>query len=326
MPPAPDPAIDLRSDTVTRPTAAMRSAIAAAPVGDDQYGEDPTAKRLQERTAALLGKEAALFMPSGTMANQVALRVLTRPGDDVSSVGRATWCGTKRAREPPTRVCSSRKSGRAGFSPRPNLLRRARRAGTSSIHPRRWWRSRIRITAPAASSSRSRKLQASASRRGSEPSAHSSTERDYGTSQSQAGLRPPSSPRRSTWSRCRFPKALARRSARCSPDRAGSSNKPCATGGWRAAPCARSALLAAAGLHALDEHMARLAEDHANARLIAERLAASKRIRIDLATATDEHTGLRPRARRARCADGRRPGARAGAAPFRLRPAHRCAR
>src|SRR5271165_5179637 len=75
--------IDLRSDTVTRPTAAMRSAIAAAAVGDDQYGEDPTAQALQERVAALLGKEAALFMPSGTMANQVALRVLTRPGDDV---------------------------------------------------------------------------------------------------------------------------------------------------------------------------------------------------------------------------------------------------
>jgi threonine aldolase len=75
-------AIDLRSDTVTRPTAAMRAAMAAAPVGDDQYGEDPTVNALQERVAALLGKEAAIFLPSGTMANQVALRTLTRPGDD----------------------------------------------------------------------------------------------------------------------------------------------------------------------------------------------------------------------------------------------------
>src|SRR5438552_1846937 len=80
---APDATIDLRSDTVTRPTAAMRSAIAAAAVGDDQYGEDPTANALQERVAKLLGKEAALWLPSGTMANQVALRMLTRPGDDV---------------------------------------------------------------------------------------------------------------------------------------------------------------------------------------------------------------------------------------------------
>ncbi len=75
--------IDLRSDTVTRPTDAMRAAMAAAPVGDDQYGEDPTTNALQQRCAALLGKEAALWMPSGTMANQVALRVLTRPGDEV---------------------------------------------------------------------------------------------------------------------------------------------------------------------------------------------------------------------------------------------------
>jgi threonine aldolase len=75
--------IDLRSDTVTRPSPEMRAGIAAAPVGDDQYGEDPTVNRLQERIAALLGKEAALWLPSGTMANQVALRVLTRPGDDV---------------------------------------------------------------------------------------------------------------------------------------------------------------------------------------------------------------------------------------------------
>ena len=75
--------IDLRSDTVTRPSPAMRTAIAAAPVGDDQFGEDPTVNLLQERVAALLGKEAALWLPTGTMANQVALRTLTRPGDDV---------------------------------------------------------------------------------------------------------------------------------------------------------------------------------------------------------------------------------------------------
>jgi len=75
--------VDLRSDTVTRPTAAMRAAMAAAEVGDDQYGEDPTTNALQRRCAELLGKEAAIWLPSGTMANQVALRVLTRPGDEV---------------------------------------------------------------------------------------------------------------------------------------------------------------------------------------------------------------------------------------------------
>jgi threonine aldolase len=75
--------IDLRSDTVTRPSPAMRRAMAEAPVGDDQYGEDPTVNALQERIAGLLGKEAALFVPSGTMANQIALKLLTRPGDEV---------------------------------------------------------------------------------------------------------------------------------------------------------------------------------------------------------------------------------------------------
>src|ERR671922_991239 len=75
--------IDLRSDTVTLPSPGMRQAMAAAPVGDDQYGEDPSVNRLQARIAELLGKEAALFVPSGTMANQIALKLLTRPGDEV---------------------------------------------------------------------------------------------------------------------------------------------------------------------------------------------------------------------------------------------------
>src|SRR5499427_5551332 len=75
--------IDLRSDTVTSPSPGMRQAMAAAPVGDDQYGEDPSVNRLQERIAELLGKEAAIFVPSGTMANQIGLKILSRPGDDV---------------------------------------------------------------------------------------------------------------------------------------------------------------------------------------------------------------------------------------------------
>jgi threonine aldolase len=73
--------IDLRSDTVTRPTPAMREAMARAEVGDDVYGEDPTVNRLQEVAAAKLGKEAALFVASGTMGNQTSLRALSQPGD-----------------------------------------------------------------------------------------------------------------------------------------------------------------------------------------------------------------------------------------------------
>ena len=84
--------VDLRSDTVTRPTPAMREAMARAEVGDDVYGEDPTVRRLEERIAELLGTEAALFVPTGTMANQIALRCQTRPGDEVIiGVGAHCW-------------------------------------------------------------------------------------------------------------------------------------------------------------------------------------------------------------------------------------------
>jgi threonine aldolase len=75
--------IDLRSDTVTRPTAVMRAAMAAAEVGDDVYGEDPTVRRLEEAAAARFGRQAALYCPSGVMCNQLWLRVLARPATEV---------------------------------------------------------------------------------------------------------------------------------------------------------------------------------------------------------------------------------------------------
>jgi len=81
--PSPSGAVDLRSDTVTTPTLEMRRAMADAEVGDDAYGEDPTVRRLESLAAALLGKEAALYVPSGTMANQLALRLVARPGTEV---------------------------------------------------------------------------------------------------------------------------------------------------------------------------------------------------------------------------------------------------
>ncbi len=83
------PASDFRSDTVTKPTAKMRRAMAEAEVGDDVYGEDPTIRRLEERTAEVLGKEAALFVPTGSMGNQVSLRVHARSGTEVILEGRS---------------------------------------------------------------------------------------------------------------------------------------------------------------------------------------------------------------------------------------------
>jgi len=81
--------IDLRSDTVTKPTAAMRAAMAAAEVGDDVYGEDPTVNRLEARAAEIFGREAAIFVPTGTMGNQIAIRLHTQHGQEVICESRA---------------------------------------------------------------------------------------------------------------------------------------------------------------------------------------------------------------------------------------------
>jgi threonine aldolase len=98
--------VDLRSDTVTRPTPAMRQAIAAAEVGDDQLGDDPTVRRLERRVADLLGKQAALFFPTGIMANQTAIALHGRPGTEAlieadghvlqwEEAGAAAWSGVQ---------------------------------------------------------------------------------------------------------------------------------------------------------------------------------------------------------------------------------------
>jgi len=81
--------IDLRSDTVTRPTPEMRAAMAAAEVGDDVYGEDPTVNMLEQRAAEVFGREAAMFVPTGTMGNQIAIRLHTQPGQEVIAESRA---------------------------------------------------------------------------------------------------------------------------------------------------------------------------------------------------------------------------------------------
>ena len=75
--------VELRSDTVTTPSIAMREVMAQAPVGDDVYGEDVTVNSLEERVAALFGKEAAVFTPSGSLANQLAIRMLVAPGEEL---------------------------------------------------------------------------------------------------------------------------------------------------------------------------------------------------------------------------------------------------
>src|SRR6266704_581917 len=85
----PEGVVDLRSDTVTRPTAEMRRAMAEAEVGDDVYGEDPTVNRLEQRATEMFAREAAIFVPSGTMGNQIAIKIHTRPGQEIICEERA---------------------------------------------------------------------------------------------------------------------------------------------------------------------------------------------------------------------------------------------
>src|SRR5437588_8206828 len=81
--------VDLRSDTVTRPTLEMRRVMAEAEVGDDVYGEDPTINRLEQRAAEIFEREAAVFVPSGTMGNQIAIKAHTKPGQEIVCEERA---------------------------------------------------------------------------------------------------------------------------------------------------------------------------------------------------------------------------------------------
>jgi len=277
-------AIDLRSDTVTRPSPGMREAMAAAPVGDDQYGEDPSVNRLQERIAELLGKEAALFVPSGTMANQIGLKVLTHPGDEVvlghevhivwheagagaansgvqfAPVGRGglfTAADLRAAYKPPghivfpptTLVAVENTHNRGGgvVFPQPDavaICAAARELGMAS------YLDGARLFNAAVALGRSL--------------AELAAPFDLVSVALSKGLG------------CPVGSVLAgKRDAIARAHRA----RRMFGGAMR-----QAGILAAAGLWALDRNLDRLAEDHANARLLAERLAGLPRVELDLAT------------------------------------------
>jgi len=280
----PGPTIDLRSDTVTRPTAAMRAAMAAAPVGDDQYGEDPTVNALQERVAALLGQEAALWMPSGTMANQVALRVLTRPGDDVivSRESHAVWheaggsaanagvqlteIGTAGVFDVEAFVTAIKPHGLGIFPPTTlvEIENTHNRMGgvvfPQDIAERICIAARERRIASFLDGAR---LWNAAVATGREM-AELARPFDLVAVSLSKGLGAPGG------------SLLAGRRALVD---ATLRHRRMLGGAMR-----QVGIFAAAGLHAIDHHIARLAEDHANARGLAERLAHSPHIAIDLAS------------------------------------------
>jgi threonine aldolase len=276
--------IDLRSDTVTLPSADMRQAMAAAPVGDDQYGEDPSVNRLQERIAELLGKEAALFVPSGTMANQIGLKVLTRPGDEVvlgheahivwhesgagaansgvqfTPVGRGglfTAADLHAAYKPPghvvfpptTLVAVENTHNRGGGVVFPQQDAVAVCDAARELEMASYLDGARLFNAAAASG---RKLAELA-----EPF-------DLVSVALSKGLG------------CPVGSVLAGRRA----DIARAHRARRMFGG----AMRQAGILAAAGLWALDHNLARLVEDHANARLLAEQLAGLRGVELDLAT------------------------------------------
>jgi len=276
--------IDLRSDTVTLPSAGMRQAMAAAPVGDDQYGEDPSVNRLQERVAELIGKEVALFVPSGTMANQIGLKILTRPGDEVvlgdeahivwheagagaansgvqfSVVGRGglfTAADLRMAYKPPghivfpptTLVAIENTHNRGGGVVFPQndavaICDAARELGMAS------YLDGARLFNAAAASGRSL--------------AELAAPFDVVSVALSKGLGCP------VGSLIAGRRDVIARAVRARRMLGGAMRQ--------------SGILAAAGLWALDNNLARLAEDHANARLLAERLAGLRGVSLDLAT------------------------------------------
>ncbi len=274
--------IDLRSDTVTQPTDEMRRAMAGAPVGDDQFGEDPSVNRLQEIVATLLGKEAALWVPTGHMANQLALKAFTQPGDEVI-VGREThavWHETG-AGAANAGVQFSEIGGDGTFTadelsaaikPRGHIiLPPTTLVEVENTHNRAggivWDRQALeevgataRKHALASYLDGARLLNAAVARR--EDPAGLAAPFDLVSIAISKGLGGPGG------------SVLAGRH----DDVAALVRFRRMLGG----AMRQAGIFAAAGIHALEHHVDRLADDHANARAIGERIAESEWVEIDL--------------------------------------------
>jgi threonine aldolase len=272
--------IDLRSDTVTRPTPPMRKAMAEAEVGDDVYGEDPTVNRLEARAAEILGMEAALFVPSGTMGNAIAIRVLTRRGDEVlverrSHVVRYELSGMS---------VLSGVMPRMADAPGGHLTPEHVHAATA---PRAYYKSDVSLVVLE----NTHNLGGGTVQRVDEVQAVVAAARECGFRVHVDGAR--------IWNAAIAlgvpPKALVRGAdtvmaclskGLCAPvgsilaasreriEEARGARKLLG-GGMR-----QAGILAAAGLVALDTLVARLADDHANARLLAEALGRARGVRV----------------------------------------------
>jgi threonine aldolase len=266
--------IDLRSDTVTRPTAAMREAMARAEVGDDVYGEDPTVRRLEERSADLFGKEAALFVPSGTMANQVALGTLARAGDEViceagahclsfeGGALSALW-GVQPRPLPGDRGVLDPAEVEAAIRPDDPHYPRTRAVAIENTHNRGggrvWPIAAVRAVGEVAAR-RGLHLYMDGARLMNAVVASGVSARDYAAPATLASLCFSKGLGAPVGSVVVGPRELVKEARRLRK-RLG--------GGMR-----QAGVIAAAALHALDHHVERLADDHRNARRLGELLAA----------------------------------------------------
>jgi threonine aldolase len=273
--------VDLRSDTVTKPTPAMRDAIARAEVGDDVFGDDPTVKELESETASLLGKEAALFTPSGTMANQLAIRSHTEPGDEILVEANAHIYyyegGAPAALSGVMCRCLEGRRGvftgadlEAALRPVDPHFPRTRLVCVENTHNRGggkiWSIEQIREVA-AAARKHSLQLHLDGARLWNASVATGIAEREYAAPFDTVSV-------------C-FSKGLG---APVGSALVGSRNliersrrfRKMIGGGMR-----QAGVIAAGALFALRNHRARLAEDHANARLLASGLARIKGLEAD---------------------------------------------
>ena len=276
--------IDLRSDTVTRPTPAMREAMARAEVGDDQFGEDPTINRLQERVAALLGHEAGLWFPTGTMADQVAIRTLTRPGDEVLAAREAHILWHEAGGTSATSGVQVTEIGPGGGRYSVDDLLAARKPA-AAMYPA--------TTLASVENTHNRAGGVVIGVDEGAAIADAARASGMGTFLDGArlwnaaavlGVEPAVLARPFDVAAVSFSKGLGAPGgsmlvgSRAFVDRA-TRYRRMAGGAMR-----QVGIFAAAAEHALDHHLGRLAEDHANARSLAERLASAPGVELDLAT------------------------------------------
>jgi threonine aldolase len=274
--------IDLRSDTVTRPGPGMRRAMAEAEVGDDVYGEDPTVRRLEERVAELLGAEAALLVPSGTMANQIALRALVRAGDEVM-IGATAHCwmyesgalaalAGAQTQVLPGDGRFTAASVRAGWKPDEAHLSPTTVVAVENTHNMAggvlWDMGELRAV-QAAARELGMALHLDGARLWNAEVATGVPLRDLAAGFDTVAIclsKGLGAPLGSLVASTKARIALCRRFRKMYG------------GGMR-----QAGVIAAAGLYALDHHRTRLADDHANARFLAAGLAAVPGIRVDAA-------------------------------------------